>query len=92
MKKKSQFLLLVIMVVYMISCATIRDGRVTTYQRTKPRPGEPMRQIKVGAFIWDLVLWGGAGVIIDFATGAIYKPDPVEMRKHNQYVPHSARQ
>lgn len=92
MNKVFRFLLMALMMVYMFSCATIRDGHVTTYQRTKPRPGEPMRQIKVGAFIWDIILWGGAGVIIDFATGAIYKPDPVEMRKHDQYVPHSARQ
>ena len=60
--------------VFMTSCATIAGGKVTTYQRTKPKEGEPQRQVKLGALICDVVFWGGAGLIVDFATGAIYKP------------------
>ncbi len=55
------------------SCATIFCGKVTPYQKTKPAPGEPRRKIRPVALIADIVIfWPGA--IIDFATGAIYKP------------------
>ena len=56
------------------SCATIVGGQVTESQRRKPLPGEQSRQIKVGALIADAVFFGGVGILIDFATGAIYKP------------------
>jgi len=57
------------------SCATVFGGRVNTYQRTKPMPGQQTRQLRVGAFIADVLLfWPGA--IVDFATCAIYKPVP----------------
>jgi hypothetical protein len=71
---------LLIIIFFASSCATIAGGKVTTYQRTKPKAGEPQRQIKVGALICDVVFWGGAGLIIDFATGAIYKTDPNEKK------------
>ena len=55
------------------SCATIFGGPVSEYQRTKPAAGQPQRNVRVGALIADIVLfWPGA--IVDFATGAIYKP------------------
>jgi hypothetical protein len=57
----------------MSSCATVLGGRVTEYQRTKPAPGQPQREIRAGALIADvLFFWPGA--IIDFVTGAIYRP------------------
>lgn len=57
----------------MSSCATVLGGRVTEYQRTKPAPGKPAREIRAGALIADVLLfWPGA--VIDFITGAIYKP------------------
>ncbi len=57
------------------SCATVLGGRVNSYQRTKPLPGQQTRPLRVGAFIADIVLfWPGA--IIDFATCAIYRPVP----------------
>ncbi|MEY2940861.1 MAG: hypothetical protein ACKOUQ_04490 [Aquirufa sp.] len=57
----------------MSSCATVLGGRVTEYQRTKPAPGQPSREVRGGALIADVILfWPGA--IIDFATGAIYRP------------------
>jgi hypothetical protein len=57
----------------MSSCATVLGGRVTEYQRTKPAPGQPQREIRSAALIADVILfWPGA--IIDFVTGAIYKP------------------
>ena len=57
----------------MSSCATVLGGRVTEYQRTKPVPGKPAREIRGAALIADVILfWPGA--IIDFATGAIYRP------------------
>lgn len=58
------------------SCATVFGGRVTDYQKRKPLPGEPQRELRIGALIADVLLfWPGAA--IDFATGAIYKPKPV---------------
>ena len=57
----------------MSSCATVFGGRLTEYQRTRPAPGQPQREVRVGALIADVILfWPGA--IFDFATGAIYRP------------------
>jgi hypothetical protein len=57
----------------MSSCATVFGGPITENQRTKPAPGQPQREIRIGALIADIILfWPGA--IVDFATGAIYKP------------------
>jgi hypothetical protein len=57
----------------MSSCATVFGGRVTEYQRTRPLAGQPQREIRAGALIADVILfWPGA--IVDFATGAIYRP------------------
>jgi hypothetical protein len=61
------------MTLQMTSCATIVGGQITESQRKKPAPGEPSRQVKVGALIADVVFFGGIGIIVDFATGAIYK-------------------
>lgn len=66
-------LTLVSIVMYFTSCATVFGGRVSECQRTKPTAGEPTRQVRAGALIADILLfWPGA--IVDFATGAIYKP------------------
>ncbi len=55
------------------SCATVFGGRITDHQKRKPMPGELQRQVRVGALIADVLLfWPGA--VVDFATGAIYKP------------------
>jgi predicted small secreted protein len=56
------------------SCATVFGGRVSDLQRTKPAKGEPQRKIRVVALVADFLLCGGGCAIIDFATGAIYKP------------------
>ncbi|MFD2572056.1 hypothetical protein ACFSUS_15535 [Spirosoma soli] len=55
------------------SCATVFGGRVTEHQKRKPMPGEQQRQVRVGALIADILLFW-PGTIVDFATGAIYKP------------------
>jgi len=73
MKKVTKLLAIVIIAITMTNCATVFGGKVTTYQKTKPLPGEQQRQVRVGALIADILLfWPGA--VIDFATGAIYKP------------------
>ncbi|PSK80199.1 hypothetical protein [Prolixibacter denitrificans] len=55
------------------SCATVFGGAVSQCQRTKPAPGEPTRPVRAVALVADILLfWPGA--IVDFATGAIYKP------------------
>ncbi len=55
------------------SCATVLGGRVSDLQRTKPKEGEPARAIRGGALVADILLFW-PGTIVDFATGAIYKP------------------
>ena len=55
------------------SCATVFGGPVSTCQRTKPAAGEPSRAVRGGALVADILLFW-PGVIVDFATGAIYKP------------------
>ncbi|MDU8885730.1 hypothetical protein RXV94_06130 [Yeosuana sp. MJ-SS3] len=73
MKKFSKFLAVLLMTLMLTNCATIFGGKVTQYQKTKPADGEPQRNVRVVALIADIVLfWPGA--IVDFATGAIYKP------------------
>jgi len=57
------------------SCATVFGGHVNAYQRTKPQAGEQQRPMRVVAFIADIVLFW-PGLIVDFATCAIYRPQP----------------
>lgn len=54
-------------------CATVFGGQVSQCQRTKPGPGQPQRQVRVGALIADILIFAPS-LIVDFATGAIYKP------------------
>ena len=56
------------------SCATVFGGKVTSAQRTKPLPGEKSRAIRPVALIADILLFW-PGLIVDFATNAIYKPE-----------------
>lgn len=73
MKKVMSRVAFGLLIVSMSSCATVFGGQVSEYQRTKPEPGQPQREVRVGALIADILLfWPGA--IVDFATGAIYKP------------------
>ncbi|TVT43266.1 hypothetical protein FNT36_04025 [Hymenobacter setariae] len=58
------------------SCATVFGGQITDYQKTRPLPGQPQREVRVGALIADILLVGLLGVGVDFATGAIYRPHP----------------
>jgi len=55
------------------SCATVFGGKVTQAQKTKPLPGEQQRSIRPVALIADIILFP-LGLVVDFATGAIYKP------------------
>lgn len=74
--KQSISILLLSAIVMLSGCATILGGKRTTYQTTKPRDGQPQRQPRVGYIIASGLLTGGIGLIVDFATGAIYKPAP----------------
>jgi hypothetical protein len=70
----SQYIAVGLCVILLSSCATVFGGRVTEHQKTKPKPGETQREIRVAALIADiLIFWPGA--LVDFATGAIYKPE-----------------
>lgn len=58
---------------FLSSCATVFGGPVSSCQRTKPAVGQPTRPVRAGALIADIILFW-PGTIVDFATGAIYKP------------------
>ena len=74
MKKSLCVVILSICISFIFSsCATVFGGRVSDLQRTKPKEGEPARAIRGGALIADILLFW-PGTIVDFATGAIYKP------------------
>lgn len=73
MKTMTKFLAFLIIAGLLSSCATIFGGKVSAYQKTKPAAGQPQRDVRVGALIADILLFW-PGTIVDFATGAIYKP------------------
>ncbi len=80
MKLLRKTLVLLVLAGSVSSCATVFGGKVTEYQKTKPADGQPQREIRVGALVADILLfWPGAA--IDFATGAIYKPQPTASAK-----------
>ncbi|WP_299288986.1 hypothetical protein [uncultured Mucilaginibacter sp.] len=85
MKKiQLSILLLLTVCIFCSSCATVFGGHVNTYQRTRPKDGEPQRRVRVGALIADVILFW-PGTIVDFATGAIYKPAPNEPSKQENF-------
>ncbi|GAA3954744.1 hypothetical protein [Hymenobacter algoricola] len=73
MKQFRQFVIIVLATATLSSCATVFGGPVTTYQKTKPAAGQPKRELRVGALVADILLFS-PGAIVDFVTGAIYKP------------------
>ncbi len=76
MKKFNSIISVLLIVGLLSGCATILGGPRTSYQVTKPTQGQPQRQVRVGYIIADAVLTGALGLIVDFATGAVYKPTP----------------
>ena len=74
MKKVKSIIAIGLITTMMTSCATVIGGKVTTQQKTKPRVGEEQRQVRVIALIADIMIFWPV-TIVDFATGAIYKPE-----------------
>jgi hypothetical protein len=75
MKNKiRQILAFTVLAAVLSSCATVFGGKVSEYQKTKPAAGQPQRNVRVAALICDILLFW-PGTIVDFATGAIYKPE-----------------
>lgn len=73
MKQLKHTLFIVVACASLSSCATLFGGKVTEYQKTKPAPGEPKRELRIGALVADVLLFLPS-LAVDFATGAIYKP------------------
>ncbi len=73
MKKNLTLLSLAVLMLFTTSCATLFGGPVTAQQRAKPKAGEPAREVRILPLIADLVIFAPS-LIVDFATGAIYKP------------------
>ena len=74
MKKIINGIAIGVAVLMMTSCATLFGGPVTEHQKRKPGPGEQQRDVRVVALVADIILFAPA-LIVDFATGAIYKPE-----------------
>ncbi len=81
MKNLKTVVAVFLIAVTLSSCATILGGQRTAYQTTKPEAGKPQREVRVGYLIADAILTGALGIIIDFATGAIYQPAPATPAK-----------
>ena len=60
---------------FLSSCATVFTSKISDYQKTKPAPGQAQREVRPGFLIADILLCP-LGLVVDFATGAIYKPVP----------------
>ena len=73
MKKMKNVIAVALVAIMLSSCATVFGGKVTAHQKTKPKAGEQQREVRVVALIADILLFL-PGTIVDFATGAIYKP------------------
>lgn len=73
MKKLLRITFILFLTLSMAGCATLLGDPITQHQKTKPLPGEPQREVRVIALIADIVLFL-PGTIVDFATGAIYRP------------------
>jgi len=73
MRKMNKLLAIGFIAIIMSSCATLFGGKVTAHQKAKPGPGEQQRDVRVVALIADIIIFA-PGLIVDFATGAIYKP------------------
>lgn len=69
----------VLVLLQMTSCATVLSGQkgpANSYQKTKPMPGQPEREIRVGFLVLDVV-FGVVPLAVDFGTKKIYKEAPV---------------
>lgn len=76
-----KFVAIALIATSLSSCATVFGGRVSECQRTKPAAGQPARQVRTVALIANVLLfWPGA--IVDFATGAAYRPCESSKSKH----------
>lgn len=73
MKKAKKLIAVGLISIMLTGCATIFGGPVNSYQKTKPGPGEQQRDVRVVALIADIIIFAPS-LIVDFATGAIYKP------------------
>jgi len=83
-------LLAIIIATSFSSCATVFGGKITQAQRTPPKVGEPKRAVRAVPLIADIVLFW-PGLVVDFITGAIYKPEgngtvPVATKGETQAV------
>jgi hypothetical protein len=72
--KKRICIVFVALTLLLSSCATILGGQITDCQRTKPAPGQPSREVRAGFLIVDIIFLAIPFTVVDFITGAIYKP------------------
>lgn len=65
-----------------VSKKALKDGVDITIKKNGYQDANIIliRKTKVGAIIGNIIFTGGIGLIIDFATAAIYKPSPKEIK------------
>jgi hypothetical protein len=74
MKKVKVFTLVLFAALMLNSCATILvAGKADECQRTKPLPGQPQREVRVGYLILDILFLGIPFTAVDFITAEIYR-------------------
>ncbi|PCJ94924.1 MAG: hypothetical protein COA50_11115 [Flavobacteriaceae bacterium] len=73
MRKIKNVIAIALVAIMLSSCATVFGGKITESQKRKPLAGEQQRSVRAVALIADILLFW-PGTIVDFATGAIYKP------------------
>lgn len=64
------------------NCATIFGGKITDYQKIKPAKDLPRRSLRPVPLIIEVASGAWLALVIDFATGAIYKPLPKPHKKN----------
>ena len=82
MKKFKTSIVLLLIACMFSSCGLILGGKRTDCQRKKPTAGQPKRQIRPWALVGDIILCETVvPIIVDFATGGIYKPCDPKVKK-----------
>jgi hypothetical protein len=74
MKKVKSIFSILLLFITLNSCATIFiAGKASECQRTKPKQGQPQREVRIGCLILDVLICLPS-TIVDFADAKIYKP------------------
>ncbi len=84
MKKIKMLSAITLIAIVMSSCGVILGGKIQSCQRDKPTSNEEKRKIRPWALVGDIILVETIiPIIVDFATGGIYKPCDKQQKQEN---------